>query len=221
MLAVHFLTIGQSPRPDSVPEILSFLGVHAARIRVIEAGALDGLSRDEVRVGTPRPGEMPLVSRLRDGEEVILGERFVEQRIAALVDRVPEGDFAAILCTGPFSGIRERPGLLKAGPIFDEALRAACPQGGTVGMLLPEPRQEEDARRRVPADSRSVIAVASPYSDPEGVERLSEEFREADLIGLNCLGYSGALARLLERKTGKPVVLARRALAEALRVRMD
>ena len=61
-----------------------------------------------------------------------------------------------------------------------------------------------------------MIGVASPYSD-DGVEaRLAEEFRKVDVIGLNCLGYNGPLEDALRRATGKPVILARRALAEAV-----
>ena len=37
-----------------------------------------------------------------------------------------------------------------------------------------------------------------------------------DLIGLNCLGYNGPPEDAVQRATGKPVVLARRALAEAV-----
>ena len=217
MRTVHFLTIGQSPRPDVVPEILAMLGEDAAaRITAVQAGVLDGLSREEVRAGAPRDGEMPLVSRLRSGEEVVIGEGFVEERMATLVARVPDGDLVVILCTGPFRGIPERPGLVKAGPVFDEALRAATAPGGTVGMLIPEPRQEADARRRVPGGCRCVIGVASPYADDGVGERLAEEFRDADVIGLNCLGYDRLLEGTVARATGKPVVLARRALAEAV-----
>ena len=213
---VHFLTIGQSPRPDVVPEIFGMLGGAAANIEDVEAGALDGLSREEVRAGAPRDGEMPLVSRLRSGEEVVIGEDFVEERMAALLRRIPAGDVAAILCTGPFSGIAERPGLVKAGPIFDRALREACPPGATVGMLIPEPRQEADARRRVPEGNSCVIGVASPYSDDGVEEMLAEAFREVDVVGLNCLGYNGPLEAAVARATGKRVVLARRALADAV-----
>ncbi|MDE0105521.1 MAG: hypothetical protein OXN89_24350 [Bryobacterales bacterium] len=60
---------------------------------------------------------------------------------------------AAILCTGPFFGIAERPGLAKAGPIFDRTLREACSPGTAVGMLIPKRRQEADVRRRVPEGS--------------------------------------------------------------------
>ena len=216
MRTVHFLTIGQSPRPDVVPEILGMLGDAAADVETVEAGALDGLSRQEVRAGAPRDGEMPLVSRLRSGEEVIIGEDFVEERMGALLSRIPAGDVAAILCTGPFFGIPERSGLVKAGPIFDRTLREACAPGATVGMLIPEPRQEADARRRVPKGSPCVIGVASPYSDGEVEERLAEEFREVDVVGLNCLGYDGPLEAAVARATGKRVILARRVLAEAV-----
>ncbi len=216
MRTVHFLTIGQSPRPDVVPEILGILGDTASGVTPVEAGALDGLSREEVRAGAPRDGEMPLVSRLRTGEEVVIGEDFVEERMAALLSGVPADDVAVILCTGPFRGIAERPGLVKAGPIFDQTLRAATSPGATVGMLIPEPRQEGDARRRVPRGSRCVIRVASPYSDDGVEERLAACFREADVIGLNCLGYNGLLEDAVRRVTGKPVVLARRALADAV-----
>ena len=47
-------------------------------------------------------------------------------------------------------------------------------------------------------------------------ERLAEEFREVDVVGLNCLGYDGPLEAAVARATGKKVVLARRALAQAV-----
>ena len=221
MRTVHFLTIGQSPRPDVVPEILGMLGGAADGIAVVEAGALDGLSREQVQAGAPGDGEMPLVSRLRSGEEVVVGEEFVEERMAALVAAVPADEVTAILCTGPFRGIAARRGLVKAGPVFDAALRVATPTGATVGMLIPEPRQEANARRRVPGGCPCVIGVASPYSDDGVEERLAEEFREVDVVGLNCLGYDGPLESAVARATGKPVVLARRALAEAVGRRLE
>ena len=221
MRTVHFLTIGQAPRPDVVPEVLDFLGEAASRVAPREAGALDGLTLSEVEAAAPGDGEMPLVSRLRGGEEVVVGESFLEERMGRLVEAVPTGDLAAILCTGPFAGVAERPWLVKAGAAFDAALAEACPPGARVGMLIPEPRQEADARRRVPSGCRPLVASWSPYAEPGGVRGIAEGFREADVIGLNCLGYTGALAREVEAATGKPVVLARRELARTLARRLD
>ena len=40
------ITIGQSPRSDVVPEIIPYLGDN---VEVIEAGALDGLTYEEMK----------------------------------------------------------------------------------------------------------------------------------------------------------------------------
>ncbi len=212
VLVLHFLTIGQAPRPDVTPEILRFLGRESEP--ATEAGVLDGLHRDAIP--PPEPGETPLVSRLATGEEALVSERFVERRMRELVDRAPDGAGIAILCTGPLRGIPERPRLVKAGPAFDRALRKASPPGTTVGVLIPNPGQEADARRRVPEDCRAIVGVASPYTETNAVERLREQFGDTDRIALHCIGYSGAFARALEAATGKPVLLARRALAERI-----
>ncbi len=207
---LHFLTIGQAPRPDATPEILEFMGIEDGP--VVEAGALDGLDRSGIPA--PESGDMPLVTRLASGEEVLVGESFIERRMRALVDRVPPGDAAAILCTGPFPGIPERPGLVKAGPEFDRALAAACSPGMSVSILIPDPGQEEDARRRVPAGCRVLVGVGSPYSDD--ADWLPDGFGDADLVALNCLGYDGRMERALAAATGKRILLARRVLAERL-----
>lgn len=73
--------------------------------------------------------------------------------------------------------------------------------------------QEADARHQVQEGSSRVLGVVSPYSD-DGVEaRLAKQFREVEVVRLNCLGYDGLVEAAVSRDTGKPVVLARRALA--------
>lgn len=69
MRTVGMITIGQSPRDDVVPEMEKILG---PGIRVVQAGALDGLSRDEVATLAPREREHALVTRLADSTEVIV-----------------------------------------------------------------------------------------------------------------------------------------------------
>ena len=79
------MTIGQSPRPDVVPDMAAVIGP-GAEIR--EGGALDGLSRAEIDALAPQGDDEILVSRLRDGAPVFLGrqriEGLLEARIAAL-----------------------------------------------------------------------------------------------------------------------------------------
>ncbi len=80
------LTIGQAPRPDITPVLDAALGIGIDRI---DAGVLDGLTREEIMSGFgPRPGDGLLVTRLSDGSSVTIGKTAVEAgaiaRIAAL-----------------------------------------------------------------------------------------------------------------------------------------
>ena len=61
---VGMITIGQSPRPDVVPEVVALVG---RPMTVVEAGALDGLSLAEVRRLAPGPMDDTLVTRMQDG----------------------------------------------------------------------------------------------------------------------------------------------------------
>lgn len=233
MPTLHLFTIGQSPRPDLTPELLGWLADDLRDWEIREAGGLDGLSAAEiapVRVGPAAPGAggagrpgpegaPPLVTRLRGGAEVVLRRDFVEARLEGLAASAAPDEVAAILCTGRFAGVSPR--LVKAGDAFDAALAAAAPPGTTVGMLVPHPRQKEEAGSRMPPGRRLRVAAGSPYREADALVGIAcRELAAADLIALNCLGYTGAQAARIRKATGKPIVLAREALAEALRPRL-
>lgn len=225
MPTLHLFTIGQSPRADLTPELLGWLGDDLRGWSVREAGALDGLSAaaiDRVRIEPSKrlPGEErtpPLVSRLRNGAEVVLPRDFVEARLERLQRRLPPEDLGAVLCTGRFDSASPR--VVEAEKVFDDAVAEAAPPGAVVGVLVPDPRQRGEARSRV---RRRVLAAAgSPYREEAALAGIvRRELAAADLVALNCLGYTGAQAAEIEGATGKPVVLARKALAEALRRRL-
>src|SRR3989442_11153264 len=95
---VGLVTIGQSPRADVVPEMATLIG---PGVDVREAGALDGLTRGEIDRLAPTGSDEILVTRLRDGSAVFLGQEEIvgpgEQRLAA-----PQRGRAAktaLLCT--------------------------------------------------------------------------------------------------------------------------
>ena len=54
MKKIGAITVGQSPRVDLIPEIQPILG---DSVEIIQAGALDGLSKEEIAKFVPRPGE--------------------------------------------------------------------------------------------------------------------------------------------------------------------
>ena len=56
MKKIGAITVGQSPRVDLIPEIQPILG---DSVEIIQSGALDGLSKEEISKFVPRPGENP------------------------------------------------------------------------------------------------------------------------------------------------------------------
>src|SRR5437762_13665274 len=96
---VAFVTIGQSPRDDMLPEMLERIG---PGIEPIEIGALDDLTDDAIARLAPRAGDQTLVSRLRDGREVTLGKSWTRQRLVEIRDGLDRRglDLTVLPCTG-------------------------------------------------------------------------------------------------------------------------
>jgi AroM protein len=112
---VGFVTIGQAPRPDVVPEMAAVIG---PGVEVREAGALDGLNRSEIEALAPTGHDEILVTRLQDGSAVFLRKEkivgLVEQRIAAL--ERGGATLTALLCTGGLSETARHPAAASAAP---------------------------------------------------------------------------------------------------------
>ena len=98
-LRLAFVTIGQSPRSDIVPEMLSDIG---GDVEAHEFGALDDVPEDEIRALVPALGETSFATRLRNGREVTISKERVEIRLEELLERIDQQGFDAIvlLCTG-------------------------------------------------------------------------------------------------------------------------
>ena len=63
MRKVGAITIGQAPRTDVTKDILPLLG---EEVELIQAGGLDGLTREEIQAFAPGPDDYVLISRLQD-----------------------------------------------------------------------------------------------------------------------------------------------------------
>ena len=71
MTRIGLITVGQSPRSDVVPDMAAILGADAD---IVEAGALDGLDRGEIARLAPQGDDEIIVTRMRDGSPVFVGE---------------------------------------------------------------------------------------------------------------------------------------------------
>ena len=213
---VAFVTVGQAPRDDVVPEIVAEVG---APLEVLEFGALDGLDRRAIAQLGPRPGDESLITRLRDGGEVIVSKRWIDRRFrelcAVLAGR--DIDLVVLLSTGLFNDFHSLCMMINAQRAIDTAIQAFVLAGQRVGLMVPLACQvQEIARHGVPGDGTAIIAAMS--GDEDGLGAAADRLADCDLIVLHSVGYSEADRAAVVRRTGLPVILARRVVAGAIRL---
>lgn len=201
------VTIGQSPREDVVPQLRNIL---AAGWEVIEVGALDGLSAEEIhREASESTGSL-LVTRLRGGREARIPDGLVTPRlqvaVSSLQDRV---DLIVVLCTGDFPGLRSYRPVLYPGPLLRSAVGGLAPT--RLGVLTPAADQIAHQRMRWTGVAEEVIVEhASPYGSPEELTRASERLRQAgvDTVAMDCIGYTRDMKRRVRGLVERPVLAA-------------
>ena len=94
MVKVGAITIGQSPRADVVQELFPLMG---DQVELIQAGALDGLTREDIQAFAPGPEDYTLISRLQDGSSVMLAERHILPQLQQCIDRLEKQGVNLIL----------------------------------------------------------------------------------------------------------------------------
>jgi len=211
---VAFLTTGQAPRSDVVPEMVAEI---AAPIEVIEAGMLDHLSDDAIQALRPRPGDPVIVSRLRDGTEVLMDQRKVAAGLQPLVEEHAGADVAVLLCTGSFPALASASALLKAGPVVDGRVAELERSGRRIGVMVPGAAQIANYSK---ADGSMIAAHASPYGVPRWREAV-EELADADVIVMHCMGYTRAMGEQVAALAGKPTYVSRSLVAAAVAERLS
>ncbi|MCI2419954.1 AroM family protein [Saccharopolyspora sp. K220] len=209
------VTIGQAPRTDMVPEIRPLLGA----VDVVEHGALDLLSASEIADLAPEPGAELLVSRLRDGSAVRLSHARLEPHLRQAVLRAEADgvDATLLVCTGTFADFpRQRP-LLPAERLLVHGAQAIT-GGLRVGVVCPEPDQAAmSVEKWLPHTGTPLVEAATPYrAEPDqpvadAAARLAD--RGAEIVVLDCMGYSASMRSAAVRAAGIPVVLARSLVA--------
>jgi protein AroM len=214
---VGLVTIGQSPRPDVVPDMAEIIG---PGVEIREAGALDGLTRAQIDALAPRAGDEILVTRLADGTPVFLGrqriEGLLEQRIAAL--EAGGATLTALMCTGDFPRLRARRPIVQPQPILVGTLRGMSWPGG-LGVVVPSVPHVPQALERWRGEGFDAAVVAlSPYAeeDPAAVRRAAEGLRGSGLVVLDCMGFRRKTRDEMRELTSGPVLLANLLVARVI-----
>jgi protein AroM len=213
------ITIGQSPRIDIVPEMREVIG---PEIEIMEAGALDGLTLEEVKRFYPRRGDYILCTRMSDGTEVVVAKRFILPRVQQCIDLLTGrgAEILVFICTGHFPPFSSKRLFVEAQKILDHFILALHGENERMGLLIPLSDQIEQARRKYRRlKGEMIIRSASPYASEDEVTQTAKELKKADphLIVMHCMGYTQAMKKKVMEITGKPTILARSLVARTVK----
>lgn len=225
------ITIGQSPRADLTPDLQRWL----PGVQLVERGALDDLDTDQIAALAPRKGERILITRLRDGSSVIIGHGFADALVQQAISAVEWGhrdpdhdeddheapvDAVLLACTGEFPPFRHQRPLFHPDAMLTHAVGALARGMKRIGVICPLPDQVDETVAKfapvVDHDAQVVVRAATPYSENPGalVDAAADlTAAGAELIALDCIGYSDAMRRLVADTSGTATVVGRAAAA--------
>ena len=221
-IKIGFLTIGQSPRVDVLADLSSML---EDEFEVVEAGALDTLSRKEISELAPRRGETLYVSRLRNGKMVELSK---ERIIPLLNERIAflEGlgvKCIGLLCSGVFHKLSSKVPLIRPEPSMRGIVESVLDEGSVLGIIMPSSHQIALGKKKWSTLSCRDIIIdsVSPYSGDKisNIRRLALKFMSlnVNLVVMDCIGFSMNDMAAFKTIYNVPVVLARSALAMTIK----
>ncbi|MFB0565812.1 MAG: AroM family protein [Candidatus Aminicenantaceae bacterium] len=211
------ITIGQAPRDDIIPDLKKLIG---AETSIEVRGILDKLEMEEIKNLLPKDEEEILKTRLRNGTSVTLGYNSVVKGIKKCLSvlRAEKYEIIALLCTGDFPELEEEEGLVHTSKLLKEEVKKRIKKG-ILGILIPSSEQILQTERKW--KRRGIIltiASASPYGEKEKVFSAVESLAKskAELIVLDCIGYSLSIYKKLKKTTTIPLLLPLKLLARSI-----
>lgn len=201
-------TIGQSPRDDVVSSM--FAEVNFAEF--VQAGALDYLDDAEIQALYPLSGEHPLVTRLVNGTEVVIAK----ERVTPLMNDVLRlltkrgATIVCVLCTGEFEGLTSDARIVYPDRVLNGVVDAILPTG-VLGVVMPHHGQRGVMLEKWRRAQRAVeLGVVSPYDGTGSFGFVAAELESAgaEMIVLDCMGYSAVMRAEAQEAVTIPVVVA-------------
>lgn len=212
MKKLGVLTIGQSPRTDVTPDFERIIG---EKVEIVERGALDSLTDEEIQDIEPKDGDVTYISKLRNGHSVTMSKEkllpLLQMELTALEEEV---DLTIMLCTGNFPTIESKKPVLYPDRILVKVIESVL-TAGTLGLVIPLEEQRASLQEKwIDAGLDIVIAVASPYEDAD-FTRAGEKLLNlgADVIALDCMGYSETHQKAVVSGSNLPVIVSRTLVA--------
>lgn len=214
---IGVLYIGQAPRPELVAELQTVMG---DKFQVIEAGALDGLTLDEVMLLAPEPGDEVLVTKMTDGTVIRVAEKHVTAMMQGRIDYLlaKGAQVITIICTGVFPPFKCEKVLVEPDEVLYHFV-SIVGKKTRLGIMLPDARQLSHGESRWSHISLDVKAVkADPFGDKSEIKNAAVNLVEwgADMVIMDCMGYTLDMKKTVANITHGPVILARSTVAKVM-----
>ena len=192
MPLVAAISIGQTPRPDLIEELLAVL---PDGVEVREYGALDGIepaSIPQIRFDA----ENPLSTRLVDGRQTIVDEPWIAPHLQVAVDRAETdgAEASLLLCAAGFDQLRATRPVVRPSWVVAETLIARGVQGALV--VVPSGRQIRASEAKWRALGLDPLMLGTPL--PKGIDDVVEAAGDVPAVILDYVGHPGKLVDRLE-----------------------
>ncbi len=218
-MTAAFVTIGQTPRLDMVPEMQGEIlaGLPAEALEITEFGVLDGKDGAALEAFAACEGHPTFATRLNDGREMVVDVAAIESELNRLLAGIDgRFDLIVLLCTGTRIEPLSRSLVIEAQRIVDANFEAIGASAQRLGVLLPLQRQVEEFGQRHVFTRPVTLAAASPYADGD-FEAAAEILAGCDLVVMHCMGFSAGMAARMRGAVKAPILVSRRVVAGAVR----
>lgn len=216
---VAFVTLGQTPRDDVVPELRALVG---RSIDVREFGVLDDIPSDKLAGLRPDPGDPALLTRLRSGVDVVLSLDWTSDRMNVIYSKIVARDIDLVVLMSTLLGDTPAPAsaTIFCDKVVARAVDAFTAGGLHVGLILSLESQADLVVCGIARRDMIRAAVARP-GDHGALVSAVGELRDCDVLILHSVTYSEREQQEVLRRFDRPVVLARQLVASAIREALD
>ena len=178
------VTVGQSPRTDITADADTFFH---GQVEILESGALDSYSLEEVQSLSRPEGDYLLTSRI------------------------------LMFCTGELGSFCSSIPLLEPGALLRQTVPLACSSRHIITLTPSPAQADQSERRWrswLPEFTFTSLPV-SPYAVPpdfsEAIKTISRS-SDTGLVIMDCLGFSMQMKKELEKQCTKKILLPREVL---------
>lgn len=215
---IAVVTIGQAPRKDMAEDIQQ---LREAGLHVHEFGVLDSLSSEEIATLSPSLEDSDvLVTLLTNGRQVKLSKQKLMPYIQSCIDDLHEFTWILLMCTGDFTNKLSYKNLLLPDRMMTNLVKGLHTELA-IGLIGPEPEQHRTvAEKWQKAQFDVTFSASSPYHfDNQHLLTKAQQLEEqgADLLILDCMGYSTTMKNMIKDQLTIPIIVPREAVFTILK----